>query len=136
MNNHLHDEQELAYKLRLALNHGADKLDRNTIAKLRTARLHALAHQKAAVAGLSLAWAGQSAALFASEVLLPRARTLAALLVLAAGVTGTYYWNNFQQAAENEVIDSALLADDLPINAYLDRGFRVWLEHPSQSQLP
>ncbi len=133
MNNHLHDEQELAYKLRHALNHGTDNLDRNTRDKLQTARQHALAHQKAAVAGLNLAGVGQSIGHFASDVLLPQARTVAALLALAIGVTGTYYWNSFQQAAENEVIDSALLADDLPINAYLDHGFRVWLEHPSQS---
>ncbi len=133
MNNHLHHEQQLAYKLRHALDHGADNLDRSTIDKLMTARQHALAHQKAVEVGLSLAGAGQGVGHFAHEVLLPRARTMAALLALAIGVTCTYYWNNFQQADENEVIDSALLADDLPINAYLDRGFRLWLEHPAPS---
>jgi len=133
MTNRHHDEQQFAYKLRHALNHGTDYLDRGICAKLRTARQHALAHQKAAVTGLSLAGVGQSVSHFASDVLFPQARTVAALLALAIGVTGTYYWNSFQQAAENEVIDSALLADDLPINAYLDHGFRAWLEHPSQS---
>jgi hypothetical protein len=40
---------------------------------------------------------------------------------------------NIEKAAENEEIDSALLADDLPINAYLDKGFQAWLsEHFSQ----
>jgi len=133
MNDQLRDEQELAYKLRQALNHGADNLDRATRNKLQSARQHALAHQKATLTGLSLAGVGQSIGHFASDVLLPQARMVAALLALAIGVTCTYYWNSFQQAAENEVIDSALLADDLPINAYLDHGFRAWLEHPSQS---
>ena len=40
---------------------------------------------------------------------------------------------DFERAAELEEIDSALLADDLPINAYLDKGFQAWLsEHSSQ----
>ena len=70
----------------------------------------------------------------AADVLLPQARTLVALLGLALAVIGVTYWNNYEQAAENEEIDSALLADELPINAYLDRGFHVWLEQPSSSQ--
>lgn len=133
MNNHLHHEQQIAYKLRHALNHGTENLDRSTLDKLQTARQHALAHQKAIEPGLSLAGIGQSVGYFTNEILLPQTRTMAALLALAIGVACTYYWNNFQQAAENEVIDSALLTDDLPINAYLDHGFRVWLEHPAQS---
>jgi hypothetical protein len=52
---------------------------------------------------------------------------------LAVGVAGVSVWNEFEKAAENEEIDSALLADDLPINAYLDKGFQAWLsEHSSQ----
>jgi hypothetical protein len=44
---------------------------------------------------------------------------------------GTYYWNHFEQAAENEEVDSALLSDDLPPAAYLDKGFQAWLERSS-----
>ncbi len=128
MNRESHDE--LAHKLGLALDQGTEKLDRRTRDRLRAARQHALNRQKVAIAGLSLAGLGH----FASEVLLPQARTLAMLATLVLGVIGTYYWNNFQQAAENAEVDSALLADDLPINAYLDHGFRAWLEHSSQSQ--
>lgn len=52
---------------------------------------------------------------------------------LVVGVAGVTTWNDFQKAAENAEIDSALLADDLPINAYLDKGFQAWLsEHSSQ----
>lgn len=128
MNNHPHGEQEFAYKIRHVLDHGTDSLGRKTCDKLQEARRVALVRQKAPIAGLSLAGVGQ----VVGDVLLPQARTLAALLALAVGVVGTYYWNNFQQAAENEEIDSALLADDLPINAYLDHGFRTWLDHPAQ----
>ncbi|HUW39341.1 MAG TPA: DUF3619 family protein [Rhodocyclaceae bacterium] len=126
MNNH--DEIQIAYKVGQALDRSTDKLDRRIRDRLQAARQNALEHQKATAVGLSLASVGH----FTSEVLLPQARMLAILAALGLGVVGTYYWNNFQQAAENEVIDSALLADDLPINAYLDRGFSTWLEHSSQ----
>ncbi|TRZ67319.1 MAG: DUF3619 family protein [Rhodocyclaceae bacterium] len=129
MNHHPHDDLELTYKIRHLLDHGSGSLDRNTCDRLLAARQQALSHQKTPVAGLSLAGVGQAV----GDVLLPQARTLAALLALACGLVGTYYWNSFQQASENEEIDSALLADDLPINAYLDRGFRTWLEHSPQS---
>ena len=128
MNDKLRDEQVYTYKIRHILGHGIDNLDNTTSKKLQAARQSALAHQKTAAVGLSVAGVDS----FASEVLLPQARTLVALIALAVGVVGTYYWNNFQQAAENEEIDSALLSDELPINAYLDHGFHAWLEQPAQ----
>jgi hypothetical protein len=127
MNNQ--DEQQFANKISQALNQGTDKLGLGVLARLQAARQEALAHQKTRLAGLSLAGVGH----FTSDVLLPQTRKLVALIALAVGVVGTYYWNSFQQAAENEEIDSALLSDELPINAYLDHGFSAWLEHSSQS---
>lgn len=53
--------------------------------------------------------------------------TLLTILALVLGVSLAYYWNGFDQATENEEIDSALLSDDLPPNAYLDRGFKAWI---------
>ena len=78
---------------------------------------------------MSLAGFGQ----FASETLPTYGRTLIAAFALLAGVMFTYYWNNFEQAAENAEIDSALLSDDLPPAAYLDKGFQAWLDRSSQS---
>ena len=34
-------------------------------------------------------------------------------------------------SVENDDIDSALLSDDLPLNAYLDAGFHTWLTQKS-----
>jgi len=129
MNDHIHDDLEFAYKIRHILDHGTRGLDRNACDRLLAARKQALLLQKPSVTALSLAGVSQ----IIGDVVLPQVRTLAALLALACGVVGTYYWNSFQQASENEVIDSALLADELPINAYLDRGFRTWLDHSAQS---
>lgn len=123
-------EREFAHKVRHYLNLGTDRIDRATADSLRKSRQNALAHQKVAAANLSLAGIGN----MASEVLLPHARTVIALLGLMLGVAGVSYWNNYQQAAEYEEIDSALLADDLPINAYLDKGFHAWLDQPPSLQ--
>ena len=60
-------------------------------------------------------------------------RTFLAILALLLGVVFAYYWNAFEQASENEEIDSALLAEELPPNAYLDRGFQAWLEKHSSN---
>ena len=124
-----HDEFDFARKVAKVLDGGAQGLPRETRTSLMAARQQALGRQKVAVAGLSLAGLGH----FTSDVLLPHARMVVAMFALALGVAFAYYWNHFQQAAENAEIDSALLADDLPINAYLDRGFRAWLERPSQA---
>jgi len=122
-------EREFAYKLRSHLNQSAHSLDRSTTDKLFQARQNALAHQKTS-SQLSLAGFGG----ITSDVLMPHARTLFALIGLAIAIFGVNYWNDDMQAAETEEVDSALLSDDLPINAYLDRGFHAWLEQPS-SQL-
>jgi len=52
---------------------------------------------------------------------------LPALLVVLS-VAGIYTWQQNQRLAEIEEIDAELLTDDLPIDAYLDRGFEAWLK--------
>jgi hypothetical protein len=50
-----------------------------------------------------------------------------ALLVVLCLASYTY-WYNDQSIAELELIDSALLSDDLPIAAFTDQGFDAWLK--------
>jgi len=49
-------------------------------------------------------------------------------LFVVASVAGIYTWQQNQRLAEIEEIDAELLTDDLPIDAYLDRGFEAWLK--------
>lgn len=54
-------------------------------------------------------------------------RWLAVALVVAGLAFGYQQWHAVQQVREFEEIDLHLLASDLPIDAYLDRGFQNWL---------
>ena len=93
--------------------------------RLQQAREQALARQRPEPAPV-LAWADNVLGDvgwggLALRVLLP----LAMLLGSGAAIYG---WQQNQRAAELEEIDSMLLTDDLPIDAYLDRGFQSWLK--------
>ncbi|MDA8254717.1 MAG: DUF3619 family protein [Betaproteobacteria bacterium] len=122
-------DTEFGYKARQILNQGVDNLDGKILARLNQARQTALNSQRVAVRGLRFAGVGYNV----ESSILPYARTVLAVIALVVGATGTHYWNAFEQAREFEEIDSALLADDLPPSAYLDRGFHAWLEHASNS---
>ena len=54
-----------------------------------------------------------------------------ATALLVAGLVAIYSWQQDQRAADVEELDAQLLADDLPIDAYLDRGFETWLKKVS-----
>ncbi len=58
-------------------------------------------------------------------------RLLLATVLLLAGLFAIYSGQVDQRAAEVEELDALLLTDDLPIDAYLDRGFEAWLKKVS-----
>jgi hypothetical protein len=93
--------------------------------RLEQAREQALARQRPERAAL-LAWADNVVGDvgwggLALRVLLPLA------VLIGSGAT-IYTWQQNQRQAEMEELDSQLLTDDLPIDAYLDRGFQSWLK--------
>ena len=122
-------EAQFARQICRVLDQGTRTLDASIAERLRAARERALLRQPVAVEAFAIVGAGGTAHL-GGDTFHPL-RTLLALLALILGVSVTYYWNGFSSASENEEIDSALLADDLPPNAYLDRGFQAWLEKHS-----
>ena len=58
-------------------------------------------------------------------------RMLVAVALLLSGLFAIYSGQLDQRAAEVEELDAQLLTDDLPIDAYLDRGFEAWLKKVS-----
>ena len=125
------NEAQFGNKIRHLLNQGL-RLDSAIAERLRAAREQALARQRPEPAPV-LAWADNVVGSFGGwggmslRVLLPFA-------ILLAGVGGAYSWQQNQRAAELEEIDARLLTDDLPIDAYLDRGFQNWLKKTSSEQ--
>ena len=125
----MNQETEFSYKIRQVLNHGTENLDSVIAKRLHASRQAALGHQRVAVRGLQLAGIGH---LF-SDAVHGHGRAILAAIALLIGASSSYVWQKFEQAAEYEEVDSALLADDLPPAAYLDHGFRAWLERSSHS---
>jgi len=121
-------EQQFGYRVRRLLNLGAEGVDARVASRLFESRQKALARQRVAVAGLSLAGVGG----LVTESLAGHARVALATLALLLGVTFTYCWNMYDQAAGYAEIDSAILADEVPFDAYLDQGFLEWLDHLAQ----
>ena len=115
-------EKQFGHRIRHILNHGAHEVPPGVAERLAAARQRAL-ERHGAEPGLAWAdnvtgstgWAG-----LALRVLLPLA-----MLIACAGAL--YTWQQKQRAAEIEEVDALLLTDDLPIDAYLDRGFQNWL---------
>jgi hypothetical protein len=129
------NEAQFGNKVRHLLNQGlrANLKNPSRVAeRLRTAREQALARQRPEPAP-ALAWADNVLGTFGGWSGLT-VRVMLPLVVLAAGVSGVYSWQQYQRAAEVEEIDALLLTDDLPIDAYLDRGFQNWLKKTSTGQ--
>ena len=55
-----------------------------------------------------------------------------AILAVAGGMYFYNYWTVLQQASEIAELDSALLGSDLPLDAFLDKGFENWLNRSGQ----
>jgi Protein of unknown function (DUF3619) len=55
-------------------------------------------------------------------------RLIVPLIALVIGLAAVYTWQQKQGAAEVEELDALVLTSELPIDAYLDRGFEAWLK--------
>jgi Protein of unknown function (DUF3619) len=118
-------------QLRHLLNQGIS-VRPEVAARLQEARAQALARQRPEPAPV-LAWADNVVGNLGGWVGLAL-RVLLPLALLAGSGAALYSWQQKQRAAELEEIDSQLLTDDLPIDAYLDRGFQNWLKKRAAEQ--
>ena len=123
MNDH---ESEFGRKVARYLDQGAADLRPGTLYRLQQARTAALAGLATSRSGeLALATGGGR-----SPVGTPwtsQARWVGVALLVGAIGFGFQQWHAVQQVREFEELDLHLLASDLPIDAYLDRGFQNWL---------
>ena len=123
------NEQQIAYRIKQLLNRGLD-LDAGKLARLKESRERALACQRIESRVPAWAWAdnviGKSGG---PSALLPR--LLLPMAVLILGLIAINQWRDTQVAAEIEEIDAGVLTGDLPLDAYLDKGFDAWLKRSS-----
>ncbi len=123
------NEQQIAYRIKQLLNRGLD-LDAGKLARLKAAREAALVRQRVESRVRVWAWAdnviGKSGG---PSALIPR--LLLPMAVLILGLIAINQWRDTQVAAEIEEIDAAVLTGDLPLDAYLDKGFDAWLKRLS-----
>jgi len=125
-------EHELAKKLVQHLDYGVDRLEPRVRERLLTARKAALSSYRAQPEPvLGLAWAGQAAA----RIMEPNfydARNLIAITALVLALVGVAWWQGNAPVNDIADIDTSLLTDELPVNAYLDKGFDSWLKRSAR----
>ena len=119
------NEPQFGDKVAHVLNQGL-RLDERKLARLRAARELALLRQRPETESV-LAWAGNVVGDLGGWGGLSL-RLLAPVVALGVAVSAIYTWQQNQRAAEVEEIDALLLTSDLPIDAYLDRGFQNFLK--------
>jgi len=137
------NEAEFTFRVRQALNEGAERVNYKTSLRLERARRFAVdrargvavappatvrlpALQVAVVGGASLD-APPAGGLWAW---LRRAGLAAPLLVLGIGFVSIYHWHDQKFISELADVDFAVLLDENPISAYADKGFGALLRQP------
>ena len=123
-------DDELAGKIVQQLDRGVERLDPAVRERLAAARKVALSHYRERPEPVfGLAWAVNAISHKGGQR--PhRGRYLVAAAALVLGLIGVAYWQTTTPNDFSE-IDVNLLTDDLPLNAYLDRGFDSWLKRVS-----
>lgn len=126
------NETDFAYKVRHALNENLDTLPASTTERLASARKLALSRKKEA-SPLRIfvpreAFAGQDGGFFSGPLSwLARVGLAVPLVVLAIGLTSIFQIEQQRRIKDMADIDAAVLADELPLSAYLDDGFNAFL---------
>ena len=124
-------ETEIVNKIIPYLDQATADLKAGIVYRLQLARADALARlsdpQRVVVPELAHAMAGAGIASRQSPRFGFRLWIAVAVFAIVAGF-GWQQWRTFQDTREFEELDAQILSSDLPIDAYLDRGFQNWLK--------
>lgn len=139
------NEQQFAEQIRLALEESADRLPYRVSYRLQSARQAALARmtepRDVPEAAMALPSGSGAGALTLGGM--PSgsrgparwgrlAMGMLSVLVLAGGLLAISEWSEMDRADEAADIDLAVLTDDVPIAAYADRGFGVYIKNTQE----
>jgi hypothetical protein len=119
-------DSEFANKITTYLDAATRDLKSGTVYRLQQARSVALARLSEPLRSPELAFAGGTMA-GGPKPFYSQLRFWVGVAMIAFAVLGWQQWQVYQTVKDAEEIDAQLLTSDLPIDAYLDRGFQVWL---------
>lgn len=119
------DQALIARKLTHLLDKELTDLPPDVLTRLHAGRRTALTRHRVRVP----LWSGAGLARQLSATWFRHRRSLVAVSVVLAVFAIVDLAREADGPQDLDEIDSALLADDLPIDAYLDRGFDRWLKH-------
>ena len=128
-------EQDFVRSVTRHLDAGLDDLPPSVLYRLRAARDAALAHtqeHQRFPGSADEGAAGRPGSVVRRRVLAP----VAVLLLVAIGFL--FWQQQTRQVAPTQYadfadVDAEVLTDDLPVVAYLDPGFEIWLYHHSSA---
>lgn len=123
------NEQEFARRLTVHLSAAARAVDGEVAARLRASREQAVRAHRAHRRFAPLAALMRRFRFSVPAVLRPAALAAAILVAVLAGD----YWQTWSRVTALQEVDTALLIDDLPIDAYLDADFKAWLQQDTRS---
>lgn len=125
----MNEEDRMGKEVAKLLNRSLSEINQNTLYQLQIARMAALQNYQPAKkifhigAGVSVHSGHDGLFAHANKLLL----SVAVLLILL----GAIYLKVGYEIDENAAIDAMILADDLPIDVYIDDEFDAWLDSTS-----
>ncbi len=126
----IRDEQEFATKIKSYLDDSVAGMRPGTLYRLREARARALAGVTGAVPATAaeVALHGAGGGIGGHRGWWRRGWLgLAGVVVVGALFLGYQDWRTDRNTREITDLDVQILTSDLPIDAYVDRGFQTWL---------
>jgi hypothetical protein len=133
------NEQHFAYRIRQALEESTGRLPYRVTRRLERSRAATIARAfpDRSVATLSVgpaATLGLLSGIGRPSIGVRLASMLAPILFVVAGLYGIAVWKDLQDAADTADIDAELILadDDVPLSAYADKGFGVYIKNVHQ----
>ncbi|MFM9970765.1 MAG: DUF3619 family protein [Burkholderiales bacterium] len=120
------NEQQFGFRVKQVLNRSLN-IEQSTLDRLKNSRLAALERHQAVAPELALAGA-QNRGLINGDTRFAALRIVLSLIVLILGLFASNHWYQVQLQEEIIEIDTEVLTGDLPMDAYLDKGFDAWLK--------
>lgn len=125
-------EERYGYRVRQLLNHGLNDIPPTASRRLEAARHLALSKQKQPVHQAVLAHAANWSISSPSNI--PYLKQILAITALLLGMWISFYLDSMNYVSALEEVDSALLADDLPPEAFMDNDFFEWLKDDTSEE--